>query len=79
LAVLPTFSQRSQLEANVGPMLNVYWDYRWRFQHRLYDRYNTEAAVKKFADRITSLGCEQLISVPTRVSAIRQSILNLFT
>ena len=41
-----------------------------------YNRYNSSNAVKTYADNITSLGCEQLISWPTRLSLKRQSILD---
>ena len=41
-----------------------------------YGRYATYSAVKMFADTISSLGCEQLISWPTRISPSKQSILD---
>ena len=41
-----------------------------------YGRYTADLAVKMFADRINSLGCEQLISWPTRISPSKQSILD---
>ena len=42
-----------------------------------YGCYNTSSAVKSYADNITSLGCEQLITWPTRISSTnRQSILD---
>ena len=41
-----------------------------------YNRYNSSNAVKTYADNVTSLGCKQLISWPTRLSLTRQSILD---
>ena len=42
-----------------------------------YGCYNTSSAVKSYADNTTSLGCEQLITWPTRISSTnRQSILD---
>ena len=41
-----------------------------------YGRYTADSAVKMFADTISSLGCEQLISWPTRISPNKQSILD---
>ena len=41
-----------------------------------YGRYTAYSAVKMFADTISSLGCEQLISWPTRISPSKQSILD---
>ena len=42
-----------------------------------YGCYNTSSAVKSYADNITSLGCEQFITWPTRISSTnRQSILD---
>ena len=38
-----------------------------------YGRYATDSAVKMFADRISSLSCEQLISWPTKISPSKQS------
>ena len=41
-----------------------------------YSHYTADSAVKMLADRISSLGCEQLISWPTRISpSSKQSIL----
>ena len=44
-----------------------------------YDRYTADLAVKMFADTIRSLGCEQLISWPTRISPSKQLIFITFT
>ena len=41
-----------------------------------YGRCTADSAVKMFADTISSLGCEQLISWPTRISPSKQSILD---
>ena len=41
-----------------------------------YNCYDTNAIVKKYADEITCLGCEQMIVLPTRISPNRQSILD---
>ena len=41
-----------------------------------YGRYTANSAVKMLADTISSLGCEQLISCPTRISPSKQSILD---
>ena len=43
-----------------------------------YGRYTADSAVKMFGDTISSLGCEQLISWPTRISPNKQSILDHF-
>ena len=40
-----------------------------------HGRYTADLAVKMFANTISSLGCEQLISWPTRISPSKQSIL----
>ena len=39
-----------------------------------YNCYDTNAIVKKYADEITCLECEQMIVLPTRISPNRQSI-----
>ena len=41
-----------------------------------YGCYTADSAVKMFADTISSLGCEQLISWPSRISPSKQSILD---
>ena len=41
-----------------------------------YNSYDTNANVKKYADEITCLGCEQMVDSPTRISLNWQSILN---
>ena len=41
-----------------------------------YDCYDTNANVKKYADEITCLGCEEMVVSPTRISPNRQSILD---
>ena len=41
-----------------------------------YAQYNQLARVKQYADSIIGLGCEQIITIPTRIVAKRQSILD---
>ena len=41
-----------------------------------YNRYTTDTSVKLFANKITDFGCNQLITLPTRVCENRQSILD---
>ena len=41
-----------------------------------YNHYTTHTSVKDFADKITDFGCNQLITLPTRVCKSRQSILD---
>ena len=41
-----------------------------------YNCYDTNGKVKKYADEITCLGCEEMVVSPTRISPNRQSILD---
>ena len=41
-----------------------------------YNCYDTNANVKKYADKITCLECEQMVVSPTRILPSRQSILD---
>ena len=41
-----------------------------------YNRYTTDTSAKMFANKITDFGCNQLITLPTRVCENRQSILD---
>ena len=41
-----------------------------------YTKYNSNNKIKHYADEITSLGCDQLIVVPTRITTHSQSILD---
>ena len=41
-----------------------------------YNCYDTNANLKKYADEITCLECEQMVVSPTRISPSRQSILD---
>ena len=41
-----------------------------------YGRYTADSSVKMFVDTISSLGCKQLISLPSRISPSKQSILD---
>ena len=41
-----------------------------------YTKYNSSNKIKNYADKITSLGCDQLVVVPTRITTHSQSLLD---
>ena len=41
-----------------------------------YTKYNSINEIKHYADNITSLGCDQLVAVPTKITTRCQSLLD---